>query len=82
MKVTPIRSSTSRSGQLAPWKIGVKLGTTGLLPPGAGATSIIVGHSERRADHGETDAVVRAKAEAALSRIALTYADERIGALA
>ncbi|CAM3184155.1 Triosephosphate isomerase [Sphingomonas antarctica] len=32
----------------------------------AGATLCIVGHSERRADHGETDAVVRAKAEAAL----------------
>ncbi|HEY6869130.1 MAG TPA: triose-phosphate isomerase [Novosphingobium sp.] len=31
----------------------------------AGAGSIIVGHSERRADHGETDAVVRQKAEAA-----------------
>jgi triosephosphate isomerase len=31
----------------------------------AGATSIIVGHSERRADHGESDALVRAKAEAA-----------------
>jgi triosephosphate isomerase len=31
----------------------------------AGASAIIVGHSERRADHGETDAVVRAKAEAA-----------------
>ncbi|MBA7487196.1 Triosephosphate isomerase [subsurface metagenome] len=31
----------------------------------AGAAAIIVGHSERRADHGETDAVVRAKAEAA-----------------
>ncbi len=30
----------------------------------AGATHIIVGHSERRADHGETDAVVRRKAEA------------------
>ena len=30
----------------------------------AGATSIIVGHSERRADHGESDAVVRQKAEA------------------
>ena len=30
----------------------------------AGAGAIIVGHSERRADHGETDAVVRAKAEA------------------
>lgn len=32
----------------------------------AGATAVIVGHSERRADHGETDAIVRAKAEAAL----------------
>lgn len=31
----------------------------------AGATHVIVGHSERRADHGETDAAVRAKAEAA-----------------
>lgn len=32
----------------------------------AGAAYVIVGHSERRADHGETDAQVRAKAEAAL----------------
>lgn len=31
----------------------------------AGATAVIVGHSERRADHHESDAVVRAKAEAA-----------------
>lgn len=31
----------------------------------AGATAIIVGHSERRTDHHETDAQVRAKAEAA-----------------
>lgn len=31
----------------------------------AGASHVIVGHSERRADHGETDAVVAAKAEAA-----------------
>lgn len=31
----------------------------------AGATAVIVGHSERRTDHGETDAIVRAKAEAA-----------------
>ncbi|MFZ5963840.1 triose-phosphate isomerase [Thalassococcus sp. BH17M4-6] len=30
----------------------------------AGASHIITGHSERRADHGETDAVVRAKTEA------------------
>jgi triosephosphate isomerase len=33
----------------------------------AGATHVIVGHSERRADHGETDATVRAKAEAVLA---------------
>jgi triosephosphate isomerase len=31
----------------------------------AGATAIIVGHSERRADHGESDALVRQKALAA-----------------
>jgi triosephosphate isomerase len=30
-----------------------------------GATHVILGHSERRADHGETDALVRQKAEAA-----------------
>ncbi|MAC79002.1 MAG: triose-phosphate isomerase [Rhodobacteraceae bacterium] len=33
----------------------------------AGATYAIVGHSERRADHGETDAVVKAKGEAAIA---------------
>ncbi len=32
----------------------------------AGARYVIVGHSERRTDHGETDALVRAKAVAAL----------------
>ena len=32
----------------------------------AGAKYVIVGHSERRADHGESDALVRAKALAAL----------------
>ena len=32
----------------------------------AGCTYVIVGHSERRAGHGETNAVVRAKAQAAL----------------
>jgi triosephosphate isomerase len=31
----------------------------------AGASHVIVGHSERRTDHGETDAIVHAKAEAA-----------------
>ena len=33
----------------------------------AGADYVIVGHSERRADHGETNAQVRAQAEAALA---------------
>jgi len=32
-----------------------------------GATYVIVGHSERRADHGESDAVVRAKVDAAVA---------------
>lgn len=31
----------------------------------AGASAVIVGHSERRAGHGETDALVRAKTQAA-----------------
>lgn len=31
-----------------------------------GGSHVIVGHSERRADHGESDAMVKAKAEAAL----------------
>ncbi len=31
----------------------------------AGAVSVIVGHSERRSDHGETDGMVNAKAQAA-----------------
>jgi triosephosphate isomerase len=31
----------------------------------AGATAVIVGHSERRSDHGETSKIVRAKADAA-----------------
>lgn len=33
----------------------------------AGADFVILGHSERRRDHGESDAVVKAKAEAALA---------------
>ena len=37
----------------------------------AGASMIIVGHSERRADHHETDADVRAKAEAVIRAGAL-----------
>jgi triosephosphate isomerase len=34
----------------------------------AGATHVILGHSERRADHGETDALVAAKARAVFGR--------------
>ena len=37
----------------------------------AGASLVIVGHSERRADHGETDAIVNDKAQAA-ARAGLT----------
>lgn len=33
----------------------------------AGADFVILGHSERRRDHGETDALVKAKSEAALA---------------
>ena len=33
----------------------------------AGATHVILGHSERRTDHGETDTLVKSKAEAALA---------------
>jgi triosephosphate isomerase len=33
----------------------------------AGAAHVILGHSERRTDHGETDALVKSKAEAALA---------------
>ncbi len=33
----------------------------------AGAAYVILGHSERRADHGETDALVHTKAEAAVA---------------
>jgi len=54
----------------------------------AGAQYIIVGHSERRADHGETDGLVIAKARAALQAqvtpiicVGETHA-ERLGALA
>ena len=39
--------------------------TSAAMLKDAGASYVIVGHSERRSDHGETDATVKAKAEAA-----------------
>lgn len=36
------------------------------MPSDSGATHVILGHSERRANHGETDTIVRAKAVASL----------------
>ena len=47
----------------------------------AGARYVIVGHSERRADHAETDAIVRAKALAAhrAGLIAIVCVGETIG---
>jgi triosephosphate isomerase len=52
----------------------------------AGATHVIVGHSERRADHAESDATVRGKAEAVLAQglipiicIGETLADREAG---
>ena len=38
-----------------------------LMLADAGATHVILGHSERRADHGETDAQIAAKGRAALN---------------
>lgn len=38
-----------------------------LMLADAGATHVILGHSERRTDHGESSALVKAKAEAALA---------------
>ena len=38
-----------------------------LMLKDAGASHVILGHSERRADHGESDALVQAKAMAALA---------------
>jgi triosephosphate isomerase (TIM) len=41
--------------------------TSAAMLADAGASFVIVGHSERRAMHGETNEIVRAKAEAALA---------------
>jgi triosephosphate isomerase len=47
----------------------------------AGASHVILGHSERRADHGETDALVRAKTVAAHAAglIAIVCVGETLG---
>lgn len=41
--------------------------TSGVMLRDLGCSHVILGHSERRADHGESDALIRAKAEAALA---------------
>ncbi|MDJ0629894.1 MAG: triose-phosphate isomerase [Rhodobacter sp.] len=47
----------------------------------AGADHVILGHSERRTDHGETDAGVRVKAEAAIAAglVAIVCVGETLG---
>jgi triosephosphate isomerase (TIM) len=51
---------------LSPHTAGAHTGDiSGAMLARLGCTYVIVGHSERRADHGETDAVVAAKARAA-----------------
>src|SRR5208337_4616756 len=60
-------SKVSVAAQNCHWdKEGAHTGdiSTGMLRD-AGCTHVIVGHSERRTDCGETDVLVRAKAEAA-----------------
>ena len=47
----------------------------------AGATAVIVGHSERRSDHGETSALVLAKAQAAVDHLA-AYSQPATGEVA
>ena len=61
------RTPVKAGGQDCHWnESGAHTGdiSAGMLKD-AGASHVIVGHSERRTDHGETDAVVLAKAEAA-----------------
>ncbi len=41
--------------------------TSAVMLKDLGCSYVIVGHSERRTNHGETDAIVKAKAEAALA---------------
>ncbi len=52
---------------LSPYASGAHTGDiSGSMLAKLGCTYAVVGHSERRADHGETDEVVRAKVRAAL----------------
>ncbi len=51
---------------LSPYDSGAHTGdTSGAMLKALGCTYVVVGHSERRADHGETDDVVRSKVLAA-----------------
>ncbi len=53
---------------VAPGRFGAMTGdVSAAMLADAGARLVIVGHSERRTHHGERDAAVRAKAEAALA---------------
>ena len=53
---------------VAPGRFGAMTGdVSAAMLKDAGARLVIIGHSERRRHHGETDAMVRAKAEAALA---------------
>ncbi len=53
---SPVAADSARTGELS----------AGMIAD-CGAKYVIVGHSERRQQHGETDAIVRQKAEAALT---------------
>lgn len=61
------RTSVRSGGQDCHWQdSGAHTGdVSAAMLKDAGASHVIVGHSERRTDHGETDATVLAKAEAA-----------------
>jgi triosephosphate isomerase len=61
------RTPVKAGGQDCHWQLsGAHTGDVSAeMLKDAGASYVIVGHSERRTDHGETDATVLAKAEAA-----------------
>jgi triosephosphate isomerase len=82
---TPVRSG----GQDCHWKeSGPFTGDVSAeMLKDAGASYVIVGHSERRGDHSETDSLVHAKAEAAwraglvaIICIGETHAERQVGA--